>query len=150
MGSVTVQADTLTGRIVSIADGDTLTLLDSANVTHRIRLSGIDAPEKHQDFGEKAKTSLSALAFEQKAVADCRKQDRYQRAICVVRVNGKDVGLEQIRRGMAWWYQQYAKEQPPQERADYEHAELMAKLHRSGLWNAKNPTPPWEWRRGTH
>ena len=141
-------AETLIGRIVSISDGDTLTLLDENNSRHRIRLAGIDAPEKNQDFGQKSKTSLSALAFGQSAKADCRKKDRYQRQICTVEVEGKDVGLEQIRAGMAWWYQQYAKEQMPQERADYSQAEIMAKNRRYGLWNSKNPTSPWEWRHG--
>ena len=142
----TLQAEPMTGRIVSVSDGDTLTLLDASNNQHRIRLSGIDAPEKNQDFGQKSKTNLSALAFGQTAQADCRKEDRYQRRICVVFVDGVDIGLEQIRAGMAWWYQQYAKDQTPQERADYSQAEFMAKIHRYGLWNSKNPTPPWEWR----
>ena len=140
----------ISGRIVRVLDGDTVEILDPGNRLTRVRLAGIDAPEKRQDFGQKAKTSLSALAFQQKAVADCRKKDRYQREVCVVRVNGQDVGLAQIRRGMAWWYQQYAKDQLPSERSDYEHAELMAKLHRIGLWVAKDPTPPWEWRRNAH
>ena len=88
------------------------------------------------------------MAFNQSARADCRKRDRYQREICVVFVEGKDVGLEQVRAGMAWWYRQYAKEQTAQESSDYEQAELMAKLHRYGLWDSKNPTPPWDWRHG--
>lgn len=145
--TLTAQADVLSGRVIAVADGDTLTLLDSANQQHKIRLIGIDAPEKAQDFGQKAKASLSSLAFNQTATADCRKRDRYQRSVCVITVKGKDVGLEQVRLGMAWWYRQYAKEQRPQEQTNYEHAELMAKLHRHGLWNSKNPTPPWDWRR---
>jgi endonuclease YncB( thermonuclease family) len=145
--SSSLLAETLTGRVVSIADGDTLTLLDASNSQHRIRLSGIDAPEKNQDFGKKSKTNLSALAFGQPAQADCRKEDRYQRRICVVFVDGKDIGLEQVRAGMAWWYEQYSKDQTSQERADYSQAEFMAKIHRDGLWNSKNPIPPWDWRR---
>lgn len=143
-----VQAETLTGRIIAISDGDTLTLLDATNQPHKIRLSGIDAPEKAQDFGQKSKNHLSSLAFNQPAKADCRKIDQYQRKICVVFVDGKDIGLEQIREGMAWWYHQYAKDQTAQERADYQQAEFMAKIQRLGLWNSKNPTPPWDWRHG--
>lgn len=146
--SLAVQAETLSGRVVAIADGDTLTILDATNQQHKIRLSGIDAPERAQEFGQKAKTSLSALAFNQTATAECRKKDRYQREICVVYVGRTDVGLEQVREGMAWWYQQYSKDQTPQERADYQQAEFMAKIHRYGLWSSKNPTPPWEWRHG--
>ena len=142
-----VQADTLTGRIVGVSDGDTLTLLDTENIQHKIRIAGIDAPEKRQPFGDRSKTSLSALTYNRTAEADCRKIDRYQRNVCVVFVGGKDIGLEQIEGGMAWWYQQYAREQTRQERSDYEHAEFQAKLHRDGLWNSHSPTPPWEWRR---
>ena len=144
--SVRAPAETLTGRIVGVSDGDTLTLLDAKQVPHKIRVAGIDAPEKKQPFGEKAKASLSALAFNRTAEADCRKTDRYRRQVCVVFVGGKAVGLEQVKAGMAWWYRQYATEQTPQERIDYEHAESQAKRHRYGLWSGPNPTPPWEWR----
>jgi len=144
--STRVPAETLTGRITGITDGDTLTLLDAEHIPQKIRVAGIDAPEKRQAFGEKSKTHLSALAYNRQAQADCRKIDRYRRRICVVYVGGRDVGLEQIKAGMAWWYQQYAREQTKQERIDYEHAEFLAKLHRYGLWNSKDPTPPWEWR----
>ena len=139
-------AETLTGRIVGVSDGDTLTLLDAKQVPHKIRVAGIDAPEKKQSFGEKAKSSLSAMAYNRSAEADCRKTDRYRRRVCVVFVGGKDVGLEQIKAGMAWWYRQYAKEQTQQERIDYEQAESQAKRHRYGLWSGPSPTPPWEWR----
>ena len=144
--SARVPAETLTGRIIGVSDGDTLTLLDAEQIPHKIRIAGIDAPEKKQPFGEKAKTSLSALAYNRTAEADCRKIDRYRRNVCVVFVGGKDIGLEQIKAGMAWWYQQYSKEQTKQERIDYEQAEFLARRHRYGLWNSKNPMPPWDWR----
>jgi endonuclease YncB( thermonuclease family) len=131
--------------VVEIVDD---TLLDGTNQQHKIRLAGIDSPEKAQDFGQRAKTTLSDLAFDQVATAECRKRDRYQREICVVKVAGKDVGLEQIRAGMAWWYRQYISEQTVLERADYEQAEAGANAGRLGLWSGKNPTPPWAWRRG--
>lgn len=142
------QGNVITGRVVSIADGDTLTLLDSARQQHKIRVSGIDAPEKVQAFGQRSRSNLGALAFDREASAECRKTDRYGCSICVVRVNGKDVGLEQIRAGMAWWYRQYAKDQTAQEREDYEQADFEAKSHRVGLWADKNPVEPWNWRRG--
>jgi len=86
------------------------------------------------------------LAFGRAASASCQKKDRYRRDVCVVKVNGKDVGLEQIRTGLAWWYRQYAKEQTQQERIDYEKAEQDAKSRRLGLWSSSNALPPWEWR----
>lgn len=140
------QAETITGQIIGVTDGDSLTLLDSARQTHRIRLAGIDAPEKKQDFGQRAKTNLSTWAFGHSASADCRKRERYQRQICVVRVAGKDVGLAQIRSGLAWWYRQYAREQTPEERLYYEQAEANAETHRLGLWSSSDPVPPWDWR----
>ena len=139
-------AEIITGRVVGVTDGDTLTLLDSSNQTHKIRLAGIDAPEKNQDFGQKAKAGLSELAYGRAGTASCQKKDRYRRDVCVVKVNGKDVGLEQIRTGLAWWYRQYAKEQTRQERVDYEKAEQDAKNRHLGLWSSNAPMPPSEWR----
>ena len=139
-------AETITGRVVGVTDGDTLTLLDDSNQTHKIRLAGIDAPEKKQDFGQKAKASLSELVYGRAGTASCQKKDRYRRDVCVVKVNDKDVGLEQVRTGLAWWYRQYAKEQTRQERIDYEKAEQDAKYRALGLWSSYTPRPPWEWR----
>ena len=90
---------------------------------------------------------LGAGSYGLQAEADCRKNDRYGRNICVVRVNGRDVGLEQIRAGMAWWYRQYARDQTLQEQRVYEDAEEQAKSAKRGLWTDKEPIPPWEWRR---
>lgn len=143
-----VQADVFSGRVIGVTDGDTLVLLDSAKQQHSIRLAGIDSPEKLQDFGEKAKSSLAALALEQEATADCQKRDRHRNEICRVSVAGKDLGLEQVRAGMAWWYRPFISEQSAQQRAAYEQAEFMAKARRLGLWSGRNPTPPWDWRRG--
>jgi endonuclease YncB( thermonuclease family) len=137
----------LSGRIVSIADGDTVTLLDSTNTQHKIRLKGIDAPEKAQPFGQKSKTNLSSLVFNREVTADCGKQDKYHREICKIIVNGMDANLEQVKAGMAWHYKQFAKEQSPKDREDYEIADFNAKIRRLGLWADTNPVPPWEWRR---
>lgn len=145
--AMNASAETLRGRVVGIADGDTLTLLDANYQQHKIRLSGIDAPEKRQPFGAQSKSSLSALTFDQVATAECPKQDRYGRWVCVVSIHDKDIGQEQVKRGMAWWYKQYAKEQSSQARVDYEQAELFAKSRRRGLWSDRDPMPPWEWRR---
>ena len=147
-GSAPAHADIISGRVVANTDGNTLTLLDATNRRHKVRLAGIDAPELAQDFGQKARTNLSALAFNRQAVADCREFDRYQRELCLVTVSGKDIGLEQVRNGMAWLYPKFSVDQTPQARADYEQAEFQAKIRRFGLWNSKNPTPPWVWRHG--
>ena len=146
--SITARADTLEGRVTGISDGDTLVLSDRALQQHTIHLFGTDAPELTQDFGQKARTSLSALALNQTATARCSERDRYGHELCVVFVRGKDIGLEQIRTGMAWWNQGHVLRQTTQDRSAYQHAEFNAKIRRMGLWNSKNPTPPWNWQHG--
>lgn len=141
------QAEQWQGRVVGIADGDTLTLLDADRRQHRIRLDGIDAPERSQPFGQRARQSLAALAHGREALADCPKTDRYGRAVCRVLVDGVDIGLEQVRRGLAWHYLRYAHEQSAQARVDYARAEQQARNERSGLWSMREPTPPWDYRR---
>jgi endonuclease YncB( thermonuclease family) len=139
-------AETLSGRVVAIADGDTLTIVDTSNQQHRIRLSGIDAPEKAQALGNVSKQNLSRLAFGRGAVANCPKVDRYGRQVCVVRVDGIDVGLAQIEAGLAWWYRKYARDQSPQDRASYAAVEQDAQETKRGLWRDRDPAPPWDWR----
>ncbi len=135
------------GKVAGIADGDTLTLLDASHRQHRIRLDAIDAPEKSQPFGQRARQSLAQLAHGREAVADCPKVDRYGREVCRVTVDGVDVGLEQVRRGLAWHYVRYAHEQSPHDRVEYAHAEEKARGERAGLWSMRDPTPPWDYRR---
>jgi endonuclease YncB( thermonuclease family) len=139
-------ADTIEGRVVGITDGDTITLLDADKRQHKIRLDGIDAPESGQPYGGAAKRELSDLAFNQDAVAECSKVDRYGREVCRVLVDGADVCLAQIQAGMAWFFRRYAKELPPDRRERYADAEVQAKTERRGLWGDAAPVPPWEWR----
>lgn len=142
-----VTAAEFDGTIVGVADGDTVTLLDASKTQHRIRLDGIDAPERTQPHGQRARQSLAQLAHGRAAHADCPKVDRYGRAVCRVMVDGVDVGLEQVRRGFAWHYVKYAHEQRPADRADYARAESTARSAHSGLWSFSDPTPPWDYRR---
>ena len=140
-------AETIQGRVVAIADGDTLTLLTQDSQQVQIHLAGIDSPEKGQDFGQGAKANLSDLAFGREAVADCKKRDLYRRHVCVVTVDGVDVGLAQVKAGMAWWYRLYIGEQTSMQRDAYERAEAEAKAAHRGLWVHSHPVPPWDWRR---
>lgn len=142
-----VNAETLTGQVVGITDGDTLTLLDATNTQHKIRLAGIDSPEKAQPFGQVCKKDLSDLAYGRVAVVDSSKLDRYGRVIGKVLVDGRDVNLEQIRRGCGWHYKQYQNEQSLDDRLAYNAAEESARAGRVGLWAEKEPLPPWEWRK---
>jgi endonuclease YncB( thermonuclease family) len=139
-------AGTVTGLVVGVADGDTITVLDTDRQQHKIRLAGIDAPEKRQDFGNRSKQSLSDLAYRRQAIVETGKTDRYGRLIGKVLVMGQDVNLEQVRRGMAWHYKAYQREQVPADRQAYAAAEDTARVTRTGLWAIPNPTPPWEFR----
>ncbi len=140
-------AQALTGKVVGIADGDTLTLLDSTNTQHRIRLAGIDSPEKGQPFGDHCKKSLSDLVFGRTVEVESSKLDRYGRVIGKVVINGLDANLEQINRGCGWHYKKYQNEQPLEDRLSYTRAEANAREAGVGLWRDKDPVPPWEWRR---
>ena len=145
--ALTVHADTLTGRVVGISDGDTLTLLDESRKQHKIRLAGIDTPEKGQPFGEYCKKSLSDLAYDRIATIESNKLDHYGRVIGKVLVDGQDVNLEQVRRGCGWHYKKYENEQPLEDRLSYNAAEERARASKMGLWADRDPVPPWEWRK---
>jgi len=140
-------ASELRGVVVGVTDGDTITVLDDSRKQHKVRLAGIDAPEKHQPFGDRARQYLSSLAFKKQATLDCYKTDRYKRQVCRVWVDGKDIALAQVQAGLAWHYKRYEKEQTPSERAAYVQAETDAHSSRIGLWQSERPVPPWEFRR---
>ena len=139
-------AETLTGRVVGITDGDTITVLDSINDQHKVRLAGIDAPEKGQPFGNAAKQNLARLTASKAVSVEYVKFDRYQRIVGKVTVNGVDVQLEQLRAGLAWWYRKYERDQSAQDRATYAAVEQEAQKARRGLWQDREPVAPWEWR----
>lgn len=102
--SASVHAEMLNGHVVGVADGDTITVLDITNTQHKIRLAGIDAPEKKQAFGQVSKKSLSDLVFDKQVNIDWTKHDRYGRIVGKVLINGVDANLEQVKRGLAWFY----------------------------------------------
>jgi endonuclease YncB( thermonuclease family) len=139
-------ADQMVGKVVKIQDGDTLTVLTSDKQEHRIRLAGIDAPERNQPFGTRARQTLASLAFGKNVVVEFGKRDRYGRTIGKVLVNDRDINLEQVRHGLAWHYKFYQREQSPEDRNAYASAELEARSKHLGLWTHTNPVPPWEWR----
>ena len=140
------QAELISGRVVHVADGDTVTVLDASKVQHKIRLAGIDAPEKSQAYGERSRESLAELVANRMVIVDTDKQDRYGRRVGKVLVAGKDVNVEQIRRGLAWFYRHYERELSDTDRQGYDRAEEEARVYRRGLWADPNPVPPWEFR----
>jgi endonuclease YncB( thermonuclease family) len=136
----------LSGRVVGVSDGDTLTLLTNEKRDIKVRLAGIDAPEKGQPFGQRSKENLSKLAFGKDVSVEWYKIDRYGRTVGKVSVQGKDANLEQVRAGLAWHYKEYAAEQSMEDRARYADAEESAKRSRAGLWSDKAPEAPWVYR----
>jgi len=149
--SVTVLAgaptEGLRGRVVVIADGDTITVLDAEKRQHRVRLNGIDAPELGQPFSQVSKAHLSSLVFEREVVVMGRKVDRYGRLIGTVMVGGTNTSLEQLTAGLAWFYRTYTSDVPQELRAAYDVAEREARAAKRGLWVDAQPQAPWEHRR---
>jgi endonuclease YncB( thermonuclease family) len=140
-------AQTLAGLVVSVADGDTVTVLDRNDVQHRIRLSGIDAPESHQAFGARSKQNLSDLVFGKDVTVLYYKTDQYGRLVGKIIVDGTDVNLEQVKAGMAWHYKEYEREQTVEDRELYARAEDEARAQHRGLWLDPNPIEPSQFRR---
>lgn len=152
------QAAQVVGKVVGVADGDTVTVLTAQKKRFKIRLQGIDAPELRQAFGRQSKKSLSDLVFGQTVQVQLQSKDRYGRWLGKVLVAEPhcraarcpftvDAGHVQITRGLAWWYRAYAKEQSAADAHAYAYSEKEAKARRAGLWQTKKPTPPWVWRR---
>ncbi|MGH2362606.1 MAG: thermonuclease family protein [bacterium] len=139
--SVPAWAD-FTGKVVGISDGDTITVLHQG-VGERVRLSGIDCPEKRQPFGNRAKQLTSALAFGESVTIVGGSRDRYGRTIGeVILPDGRHLTHALVEAGMFWWYRQYAP-------ADAVLAQLEreARAEKRGLWAEPHPIPPWEWRK---
>lgn len=138
-----VHAETLTGKVVRIADGDTFTLLIDKK-QHRIRLHGIDAPETKggQPYSQRSKDYLSSMIAGKTVKVNVKDTDRYGRFIGIVSTDKiKDVNLEMIKAGMAWHYSYY--DNTP----SYKSAQQQAKKGKKGLWQDSKSINPYEWRK---
>jgi endonuclease YncB( thermonuclease family) len=122
------QAKILTGRVVKISDGDTLTVLDKSNRQHKIRLMGIDAPERKQAFGTVSRQNLADLVFGKKVAVEWNERDHYQRVLGKVLLDGQDINLKQIKAGLAWHYKRYDKDERLADRRLYAEAQKAASL----------------------
>jgi endonuclease YncB( thermonuclease family) len=142
-------SDNLQGWVVGVTDGDTIRVLDASNTQHKIRLAGIDAPEKSQPFGQVSKRSLSDLVYDTEVKIEWTKRDKYGRIVGKVLVNDLDVNLEQVKQGLAWHYKKYQNEQSVEDVEAYSTAEQNAMDNRLGLWRDKQPIAPWEWRKAS-
>jgi endonuclease YncB( thermonuclease family) len=132
--------ETRSGRVVSVIDGDTIDVLND-NKTERIRLFGIDCPERGQPYGRFAKKITSELAYDQIVTFRPVDQDRYSRTVAWVYVDGKCLNEELVKAGAAWHYTRYSGDQ------NLSDAELYARGRNLGLWQEPDSVPPWEYRR---
>lgn len=144
-------AEQFDAKVIGVADGDTLTVLfvdGQTTAPKRVRLSGIDAAEKAQAFGAVAREQLSRMAFGKLGHLDCRATDQCRRSVCLVRVEGLDVGLLMVRLGLAWHYKRYASTQSREEAFSYAVAENAARAAKTGLWRdlgaTAEPVPSWD------
>lgn len=138
------RADTFTGRCVRVLDGDTVEVLQQTAAGPRpvrVRLWGIDCPEKAQAFGQRAKQFTSSLAFGKAATVDVRDTDRYSRAVALLTVDRQQLNAELVKAGFAWWYERYAPGA-----TDLRNLESAARAARRGLWADPAPVPPWDYR----
>ena len=144
--SVGASADNLSGTVVRVLEGDTVDVLAVDKPLHLVRLAGIDAPERGQPFGTKAKQHLLALVGGDPVVVEWHKRDRYRRIVGKIMIDGSDANLAMVEAGFAWWYREYAGEQSRVDRGLYEAAESRARRQRIGLWSDPRPIAPWAWR----
>jgi endonuclease YncB( thermonuclease family) len=135
------RATEFTGRVVSIKDGDTIEVLHNRRAD-RIRLTGIDCPEKKQAFGQRAKQATSTMSFGQTVTIHSTGKDRYERILdTVVLPSGRNLNQELVKAGWYWWYRKHAPGD-----AVIEGLENEAREARKGLWADLHPIPPWKWR----
>lgn len=134
----------LIGEVVSIADGDTFTLLTADKRQVKIRLHGIDAPESKQAFGQVSKQFLAGLVFKKKVYIKDNGQDRYGRTIGIVyltsAMEAPSVNEELLKSGLAWHYKKY------DQNAEWAKLEQVARDGKKGLWKDASPMAPWDFR----
>lgn len=132
----------ITGKVVKVSDGDTFTMLLSGNQQVRIRLHGIDCPEKKQDYGNVAKQYTGNLVFGKIVKVVEMDTDRYGRTIGMVYLSdGRILNEELLKAGLAWHFLKYDK------RAAWTEMERQARAKKIGLWQTPNPIAPWEFRK---
>lgn len=139
----TALAGQLSGKVVGISDGDTITVLQGRRQI-KIRLYGIDCPESSQEYGRKAEKFTSSSVFGKNVEVNILDFDEYGRGVGVVHVGATTVNEALLKNGYAWLYTKYCKQSFC---GEWKKLERQAASKRVGLWAGKNPMPPWEWRK---
>ncbi|MGC3944930.1 MAG: thermonuclease family protein [Chryseolinea sp.] len=130
------------GKVVKVIDGDTFDILDESNTT-RIRLFGIDSPERGQAFNKRAKEFTDSLVSGKQVRIVVRDKDRYGRTVGDAYLpDGTHVNAEIVRAGYAWQFRQYSTD------PEIARLEEGARKHHRGLWEDAHAIPPWEFRKG--
>jgi endonuclease YncB( thermonuclease family) len=138
------------GRITGVVDGNMINVLIRAKQQIRVRIAFIDAPEKGQPFGQRAKQAMSELVLGKDVKLRPHTIDRYGRLVARVLVDGQDAGLELLKQGLCWVYEKYFGEAAAEIQTNYREAQDTAQAQRAGLWQDPDPVPPWEWRKEKH
>ena len=134
-----VPSDAVQFKLKRISDGDTVVTTEDI----RIRLWGIDTPERDQRYGSDATEALTQMLNNQRLYLETKDVDRYGRTVGVIyTANGDEINLEMVCDGHAWWYERYAKKA-----TDYEQCQEDARKNNRGLWADEEPVAPWDWRR---
>ena len=143
-----------TAKVQRVVDGDTVHVIDKAGKKFKVRLTGIDAPEKNQPYGLAATYKLTEILINKLVLLKSKPNngkpytvDRYKRVLAKIILDGRDINLSQVLRGYAWHFKRYQKQQSPSDRELYSEAEIDAKKNELGLWGEKNPIAPWKWRK---
>ena len=139
--SLALNAQTLQGKVVRVADGDTITILDATNTQNKVRLNKIDAPEKSQAFGEVSRKHLASMVAGNVVNVDWEKKDKYGRILGDISIGTTNVNLRMVQDGLAWHFKAF--DNTPA----YAQAENEARAKKIGLWKDANPIPPWEFRK---
>lgn len=135
------QTGKLTGKVIHIVDGDTFDLLTKDTVKIRIRLNGIDCPERKQDYYQVCKDALSKYIIGKNVTLITHGRDRWRRVIADVYVNKQYINLKMVENGYAWHFKKYSKDK------NLAKAEENAKIKKLGIWKMKNPEAPWNHRK---
>jgi micrococcal nuclease len=138
-----VIAHEIQGTVVGIADGDTITVLDSNKQQHKIRLYGIDCPEGGQAYGNKAKKAVSGLVYGKSVTVHVLDRDRYGRDVGMVVRGGVNINAELVAHGYAWVFTKYCKVEMCN---DWYKLQEQAEIKKLGLWADPNPITPWDYR----
>ena len=135
------QPGKLTGKVIHIVDGDTFDLLTEDTVKIRIRLNGIDCPERKQDYYQVCKDALSTYIFGKDVTLITHGKDRWKRVIADVYMNKEYINLKMVENGFAWHFKKYSKD------INLAKAEENARKKKAGIWKMKNPEAPWNYRK---